>query len=284
VCGAGALLALSVVALAPADVSAQAQAQRTVLAQGRDELPADELMFRLNEVPIPAGQPSVTQAHASGFDYSVEGTEALTIGGTPHVTPAGHATWIGAQEEHTHADAGTGVRFWVLAVRPASTRGAPPTWPYPGARIVGESEGFRLATSGVYDQVLSEIRLPRPGDATGPLAQRWPVGIAIVEGQVSMGGRALAPEAVAIQRPDSREAFVNVGAGPARLLALSVMPAGAAPTQLPHTGGMAPVLRDMLVASAAGLVILGLVLGRWGGTTGSIDGSTSAPNDHTPIG
>src|SRR5689334_10081992 len=110
-CGVGAILALSVAAFAPAGVSAQAL--RTVLAQGREELPADDLMLRLNEVSIPAGQAGVTHAHASGFDYAVEGTEALTVSGTRHVTPAGQATWIGAQEEHTHADGGGGVRFWV---------------------------------------------------------------------------------------------------------------------------------------------------------------------------
>jgi quercetin dioxygenase-like cupin family protein len=264
-CGAGALLAVSIVALAPAGVSAQVQ--RTVLAQGREELPADELMFKLNEVSIPAGQPGVTQAHPSGFDYAVEGTEALTVGGTPHVTAVGQATWIGPQEEHTHAEAGGGVRFWVLAVRPASTRGVQPTWPYPGARIVGESENFQLATAGLYDQVLSEIRLPRPGDSTGALAQRGPVGVAIVEGQVSMGGRALPPGALAIQSPGGREVLTNTGAGPARLLALAVSPAGAAPAQLPRTGGLSAggvpaALRVMLAAAAVGLVVLGVALGR----------------------
>ena len=258
--GVGALLAACLVALAPAGVSGQAQ--RSVLAQGREALPADELMFRLNEVAIPAGQPGVTQAHPSGFDYAVEGMEALTVGGELHVLSPGRAGWIGAQEEHTHAEAGGGARFWVLAVRPASTRGVAPTWPYPGARIVGDSESFRLATAGQYDQVLSEIRLPRPGDATGPLAQRGPVGIAVVEGQVSMGGRVLAPDALAIQGPDSREAFTNTGAGPARLLALAVTPA--TPAQLPRTGGLPDVLplTLTLTVAAGGLLVLGFALGR----------------------
>jgi quercetin dioxygenase-like cupin family protein len=269
-CGVGAILALSIGAFAPAGVSAQAL--RSVLAQGREVLPADDLMFKVNEVTIPAGQPSVTQSHPSGFDYAVEGTEALTVHDMRHLTPAGKATWIGPQEEHTHAEAGGGVRFRVIAVRPASMRGVPPTWPYPGARIISESESFRLATAGVYDQVLSEIRLPRPGDTTGPLAQRGPVGVAIVEGQVSMGDRVLAPEALAVQQPGNREVFTNTGAGPARLLALAVTPAGDAPAQLPRTGGLAisgmpAALGVVLAAVAAGLMVVGWALGRTRGAT-----------------
>ena len=47
--GVGALLALIGVALAPVGVSAQAQAQATVLAQGREDLAAGEWLFRVND-------------------------------------------------------------------------------------------------------------------------------------------------------------------------------------------------------------------------------------------
>jgi quercetin dioxygenase-like cupin family protein len=270
----GALLALLVLALAPAAVSAQAQ--ETVLARGREDMPAAELMFRINDSSLPAGQPGVTHAHASGFDYAVEGTHVLTVGGTRQEVTVGRATWVGPQQEHTHADLGAGMRFWFFAVRPASTRGVPGVWPYPVRRIRSESEGFRLATAGPHDQVLSEVRLARPGDAVGPLARRGPVGVTVVEGQVGMGGRALAAEGVTIQWPDSRDAFTNTGGGPARLLALAVTPAGAAPAQLPRTGG-SPVALQVALAAAAGLVVLGLVLGRSRGTRQSVDGRVGPP-------
>jgi quercetin dioxygenase-like cupin family protein len=254
------LLALAVLVFAPASVSAQAQ--ETVLAQGREEIPAAEMMFRVNDSSLPAGQPGVTHAHASGFDYAVEGTHVLTVGGARHEVTPGRATWVGAMQEHTHADLGAGMRFWFVAVRPASTRGVAPAWPHPVRRIRSESESFRVATPGPHDQILSEIRLPRPGDAAGPLgsARGGPVGVTAIEGQVRLGGRPLAPEAVVIQWPDNRDAFTNTGTGPARLLALAVTPVRAAPAQLPRTGGPSPLF--LTIPAAAGLLVLGLAFRR----------------------
>jgi redox-sensitive bicupin YhaK (pirin superfamily) len=204
----------------------------------------------------------VTQAHASGFDYSVEGTEVLTAGGMRHVVPSGQATWIGEQEEHTHAALdGAGLRFWVLAVRPASTRGAPPTWPYPEPRIRSESEGFRLGVSGPQDLVLSEVRLPSPGATVGPLARSGPVGVTVVAGDVRFGGQAIPNEGVVVQHPGDARTFTNSGPGPARLLVLAVTPAGVASAQLPRTGGPPPMLPVALTA-AAGLLVLGVAFRR----------------------
>jgi quercetin dioxygenase-like cupin family protein len=266
----GMLLALSVVTLVPAVAAAQAPSvQQTVLARGRDDLPAEDLLFRIAESSLPAGQPGVTHAHASGFDYAVEGTHVLTVGGTRHVVAPGQATWVGTLQEHTHADLGAGMRFWFIAVRPSSTRGLPGMWPYPGSRLRSESEDFRLTTSGPHDLVLSEIRLTRPGDAIGPLAQRGPVGVTVVEGQVSLGGQVLLHEGVVIQWPDNRSTFVNAGAGPARMLALAVMPAGAPAALLPQTGdglspaaGLSPRAWGTFAAAAGGLLILGIILRR----------------------
>src|SRR5687768_4476496 len=101
-CAVGALLALAVVAVAPAGVAAQAQAQQTVLARGQEELAAGDWLFRIGDNTLPPGQPGVTHAHASGFDYAVAGTHVLTVGGAERVAAEGQANWVGPQEEHTH--------------------------------------------------------------------------------------------------------------------------------------------------------------------------------------
>lgn len=269
---AGALLALCVILFTPA--LASAQAQQTVLARGTDDLPATELIFRINESALPPGQPGVTHAHASGFDIAVEGTHVLTVDAVRHVVSPGEATWVGTQQEHTHADLGAGMRFWFFAVRPASTRGVPGVWPYPDRRIRSESEDFRLSTAGPHDLVLSEIRLPRPGDTAGPLAQRGPVGVTVVDGQVRFGSQMLAPEELFVQWPDNRAVFTNAGTGPARLRALSILPAGGPPAQLPRTGtgsnvsqapqqgGLSLMLWGSLAGAAGGLLILGVARAR----------------------
>jgi quercetin dioxygenase-like cupin family protein len=236
--GVGALLAVIGVALAPAGVSAQAPAQATVLAQGREELAAGEWLFRVNDNVLPPGEPGVTHAHASGFDYAVEGTHVLTVDGAERVAAQGQATWVGPQQEHTHGSLNrAGMRFWFVAFRPAATRGVPGTWPYPQARIRGESEDVRLAAAGEYELVLSEVRLPAPGAVAGPLARTGPVGVTVVAGAVRFGGEAIPAEGVVVQHPGDARAFTNSGPGPAHLLVLAVTPAQAAPTRLPRTGG-----------------------------------------------
>jgi quercetin dioxygenase-like cupin family protein len=265
VCAVGALLALAGAALSPTGVAAQAQAQaqQTVLARGQEELPAGEWLFRIGDNTLPPGEPGVTHAHASGFDYAIEGTHVLAVRGAERVAAEGQATWVGPQEEHTHGSLDlAGMRFWFVSFRPASTRGVPGTWPYPAARLRSESEDVRLAAAGLYDLVLSEIRLPRPGDAIGPLARTGPVGVTVVAGQARLGAQAIPEEGVIVQHPGDARALINSGPGPARLLALAVTPVGAAPAGLPRTGGAPPMLRLTLTAAAAGLLGLGVALGR----------------------
>jgi quercetin dioxygenase-like cupin family protein len=259
--GLGALLALAVLAVAPGAVSAQAQ--QTALARGREELPAGAMLFRISDLTLPPGEPGVTQTHASGFDYAVEGTHVLAVGGAERTAAEGQATWVGPQEEHTHGSLDrAGMRFWFFSFRPAATRGAPPAWPYPGARIRSESEDLQVAAAGPYDLVLSEIHLPSPGAAVGPLARNGPVGVTVVAGEVRLGAQAIPAEGIVVQHPGDSRAFTNSGPGPAHLLALALAPAGATPEQLPRTGGPTPPLRGALAAAAAGFLALGAALRR----------------------
>jgi hypothetical protein len=214
-----------------------ADTQQTVLARARvADMPADDQLLRVVDTTLPPGEPGVTHMHASGFDVAIEGSHVLTVGPRHLVVPAGGASWVGMQEEHTHASLNqAGMRFWFFSVRPASTRGAPPAWPYPTTRIRGESEDFR-PTGPVQDLILAEVRLSRAGDEVGPFAQYGIAGVTTREGTVSLGGQALASEAVVVQRPEDTARFRNTGPGPARLLVLLVTPPGA-PGLLPRTGG-----------------------------------------------
>ena len=174
--GALLILALAAAALAPASVTAQAQAQATVLARGRPDLPGEALLFKLNEVPLPAGEPAVTQAHAWGFDYAVSGTEVLTAGGTPHVTPPGQATWIGEQEEHTHAP-------WLgrrcasgsspCGRRPRGASRRPGRTPAPASAASRRTSGSARPAPTTWCSARSSCRppAPRPGRWRGPA--RW---------------------------------------------------------------------------------------------------------------
>ena len=255
---AAVLFAVSVSSLTPVAVSAQAQ--QTVLARGQEELAAGGMLFRINDNTLPPGQPGVTHAHASGFDYAVEGTHVLAVRGVEREAMQGQATWVGPQEEHTHGSRNqAGMRFWFVAFRPAATRGVPGVWPYPGSRIRSESEDVQVA-AGPYELVLSEIRLARPGDAIGPLARTGVVGVTVVDGAARFGGQPIPADGLVVQHPGDARTFTNVGPGPARLLALTVSRAGA--VQLPRTGGPAPVLPIALAAAAAGLVTLAAALRR----------------------
>jgi quercetin dioxygenase-like cupin family protein len=246
-------------ALAPA--TALADGQQVVLQRGREDLAVGEMLFRAVDTTLPAGQPAVTHSHASGFDYAVEGAHVLGIRGSEVVAAQGQATWVGPQQEHSHGSLNrAGMRFWFIAFRPASTRGAPPVWPYPSTRIRGESENVPVAATGPYDLVLSEIRLPSPGDAIGPLARTGPVGITVVVGEVRLGGQALPTEGVVVQYPGDTRTFTNASSGPSRFLALAVTPAAAAPTQLPRTGGPGRSLAAPALAAAA--LAVGLALRR----------------------
>jgi hypothetical protein len=226
---------LAIVVILVAAPTAFADTRQMELARARvPEMPAEDLLFRVADIALPPGQPGVTHVHASGFDFAVEGTHVLTVHGQQRRVSAGQATWVGMQEERTHASLDqAGMRFWFVAVRPASTRAAPVVWPHPSARIRGESEDFRLATTGPHDLTLTEIRLEQPGDEAGPLAQRGPVGVTMIEGQASLGEQALAAEGMVIQRPRDAARLRNTGSGPARLLALAVVPAGPAPAPAP---------------------------------------------------
>jgi len=184
----------------------------------------------------------------------------LTAGGRETALAPGQASWVGAQEEHTHgARAGAASRFWFVLVGPAATRGTPPTWPYPTARIVGESESFHIAEAGARDLVLAEVLLERRGDAVGPLGQNGPVAVAVLEGQVASGGQVLQAGGTVLQQPGDGGTFTNTGPGRARLLALHALPAGTA-LRLPATGagaGGTPAAAWLSLASLAGLALAG---------------------------
>jgi hypothetical protein len=150
--------------------------------------------------------------------------------------------------------------LFVLAAA-TSGRGAAPLWPYPSARIGGETADFRVAAAGPHDVILSEVRLTRPGDTVGGLGRQGPAGVLVVEGQVSLDGQPLAAEA-ALEQPSADGTFANTGTGTARLLVLQLVPAGR-PTGMPRTGAggsAAPFILPWLALLAGCGVVAGL---RW---------------------
>ncbi len=248
-------------------LAAAADTQQRVVAQAQvAQLPAGDLIVRFMDLTVPAGQPAVTHMHGVGFTYAVDGTHLFTAAGRETPLAPGQAAWIGAQEPHGHgAAAGASSHFWFVLVGPAATKGTPPTWPYPTAHIAGETASFQVAAPGPYDLVLSEVRLERPGDAVAALGQGGPTGVAVLEGQVSLGGQALTAEGTVLQQPGDTGAFTNTGAGTARLLALQVRASSTAPG-LPNTGAgggaRAPLAWLALAVLATVLLVGGLGLRR----------------------
>lgn len=233
VIAAVALAALAV--LWPLAVGAETQ-QRVVAQAQVAQLPAGDLIVRFMDLTVPTGQPAVTHMHGAGFTYAVDGTHVFTAAGKETSLAPGQAAWIGAQEPHGHGAAAGGTsHFWFVLVGPAATKGTPPTWPYPTAHIAGETASFQVAAPGPYDLILSEVRLERPGDTVAALGQGGPTGVAVLEGQVRLGGQALAVEGTVLQQPGDSGTFTNSGTGTARLLALQVRAASTAPG-LPNTG------------------------------------------------
>lgn len=214
-----------------------ADTRQTVIAQQQvAQLPAGELIFRFMDLTVPTGQPAVTHMHGAGFTYAVEGTHLFTAAGKETPLAPGQAAWIGAQEPHGHgAVAGASSHFWFILVGPAATKGTPPTWPYLSAHIAGETVSFQVAAPGPYDLILSEVRLERPGDVAAGLGQDGPTGVAVLEGQVRLGGQTLTTEGTVLQQPGDTGTFTNSGPGTARLLALQVRATSTAPG-LPNTG------------------------------------------------
>jgi quercetin dioxygenase-like cupin family protein len=258
------LAVLACLLVAPA--TAWANSQQTTLARsGGVQLPAGDLIVRVLDLTVPADQPAVTHMHGAGFTYAVAGAHVFTAGGNETVLAPGQAAWIGAQESHGHgARAGATSHFWFILVGPAASRGTPPTWPYTPARIAGESASFRPAEAGARDLVLTAIQLARPGDTVGPLGQHGPVGVALLEGQVSGGGQALQAGVPVLQQPGDTATFTNTGAGAARLLALYVLPPGRAPG-MPATGaggGAPPTAAWLAPALLTGGLLAGLVVRR----------------------
>jgi hypothetical protein len=261
-------LALSALALGgPAPVSATGQV--TVLAQAQDiQLPEGDLLFKVTAFAVPAGQASVTHAHLSGFDYSRAGTHVQITGGQRRVVGPGQAAYIDTGVEHTHAALdGAAFTFWFVSVRPEAQRGVPPVWPYPGARILWESAAFRVPPGGAWAEVLSEVRLAGPGDAVAGLSAHGPVGLVVLEGQVTVGGQVLQAEGAAVQPQGDPGPVADTGTGGARVLAIQVVPTGLAPG-LPNTGAggahqpQAGLWLALLIALLTALVGLGTAAAR----------------------
>jgi quercetin dioxygenase-like cupin family protein len=258
---AAALVALVAVLGAIAPVAAADTRQAVVAQQQVAQLPAGDLIFRFMDLTVPAGQPAVTHMHGAGFTSAVEGTHLFTAAGKETPLAPGQAAWIGAQEPHGHgAVPGASSHFWFILVGPASTKGVPPTWPYPTAHIAGETANFQFAAPGPYNLVLSEVRLQNPGDTVAALGKDGPTGVAVLEGQVSLGAQVLKAEGTALQQPGDTGTFANTGTGPARLLTLQVRSAGATP-QLPNTGAGGGNHPSALWLIAALLATLLLALG-----------------------
>jgi hypothetical protein len=188
--------------------------------------PSVELIFRFFHMVIPAGSAPVTHAHGAGFVYALDGKHVLMIDRMERALDPGQADWIPAQRQHTHAAAeGRASHYWFIQMGQAGARGAPPTvWPYPNARIVGESSGFRVASPGPHRLLLSELRLEHPSDAVGPLGLIGLAGVAVLAGRVTVGGEPFPASGALLQRPGDGRRFTNGGCGAARLLAIQLVP------------------------------------------------------------
>lgn len=231
-----AVVGTALLLLAAGQPVAAASTFNTIAAARSVQLPAGDLIFRFLDLTVPAGQPPVTHSHGAGFTYAVDGTHVFTAGGRTVSLGPGQAAWIGAQEEHGHgAVTAAPSHFWFVLAGPAASAGTPPTWPYPSARIAGESAAFQLPDANPRDLFLSELRLDRPGDAFVLPGQPGPAGIAVVQGQVTVAGRTLQTEATTLLTANAATAITNSGTSAARVLAISAVPAGTA-LRLPATG------------------------------------------------
>ena len=119
--------------------------------------------------------------------------------------------------EHTHAALDwAAYTLWFVAVRPEPQRGISPVWPYPGARVLGETAAFRVAPGGAWAAVLSEVRLTGRGDTAAGLSAHGPVGLVVLEGQVRVGSRDLQAEGTAMQPHRAPGPVANTGTAVAR--------------------------------------------------------------------
>jgi quercetin dioxygenase-like cupin family protein len=227
-----------------------AESQQGVIAQASVILPPGEMIFRFIDLVQPAGQPAVTHMHFAGFTYAVEGSSTVSLDGKETTLAQGQGIWIPAQATHTHgAVVGSGSHFWFVAVTPVALRGLAPVWPYPNAHIIGDTASFTVADTSPRTLTLSEVRLANPGDTVASPNQNGPTGVAVIEGQVTVGGQALAAGGTTMQPQSGTDTYMNTGTSAARLLVLSVAPAAAAsppaapaqasatPPSAPPTGG-----------------------------------------------
>jgi quercetin dioxygenase-like cupin family protein len=214
-----------------------ADSPQGVIGQASMTLPQGEAIFRFIDLALPAGQPAVTHMHFAGFTYAVEGQSTVSLDGKDTTLAQGQALWIPAQATHTHGSVpGSGSHFWFVAVTPASLRGLAPVWPYPSAHIVGDTASFAVTDTNPRTIMLSEVRLANPGDTAAALNAAGPVGVAVLEGQVSLDGQVLQAQGTTMQQQGAAERFTNSGTGVARLLVLAA-PSIVAPPSAPRTGG-----------------------------------------------
>lgn len=263
------LLALLIAAIAPARALAKTGPSNIAVGQ-IGQLPTGALIFRFLDLTIPEGQPPVEHSLGAGFIYVVDGMHLLVEGNEQQLIAPSEGIWIGARQLPMHAaSAGSASHLWFIEVAPAVDRGTPPAWPYsyPNASIFAESPDFQATGSGPYSLVLTDVLLESPGDAADPLGQVGPAAVVVVNGQVSIGQQKFPPK-VLLQSPGDSRPFFNRGTGPARLLAVRLVPAGMpldlVPSTLPgggEAGGRAP-LAWLLLASGLGLVTAGRVVGR----------------------
>jgi LPXTG-motif cell wall-anchored protein len=241
-----------VLALLLVAAPAAAEGGQSVIArQAGVAFTAGDRFVRLADVPLAAGGAPVTHAHPPGFAYAVVEPHALTIAARRTLLSPGQAGWVGNQEEHTHARGSDAAgRFYFVGVFPAAARGVIPPGVAPTRTL--DSETFPVA-AGTYDVLLTEARLPAAGDTATLPVQNGPAGLVLIEGQATLGGRALPAEGVVVLRAGEAAALTSA-AGGARVLALALVPASApAPTQLPRTGSPGPALPLALGAALAGL-------------------------------
>jgi hypothetical protein len=119
-----------------------------------------------------------------------------------------------------------------------------------GRPVAGRVRAFLLSHQVLLVLDNCEHLLAAAPDVAAPLAARTgPAGVWLVDGQASLGGQALVPDGVTVVRPGASATLTSAGGG-ARVLALAVLPSGAA--QLPRTGAASAALP---LALGAGMVL-----------------------------
>lgn len=251
------LLVSMLVLLACLPTSSTSAAVSTTLARGTlPSIPAGDFIMRSIDLTLEATAPPHTHMHGAGMNYALFGPHLLTLDGTTTTLEASQAAWIGETARHSHGTNGTTASRWlfVLVLRPASERGAlAPPVPGRTARIGFDSEVMRFTDRGAQEVILV-VDAYHAGEASAMQTYAGPTLFFVEVGTVTLetgtDSRRLQTGDYGMVQPGTPVQVQTDGSGNARVLALSVIPAGqprSAPVPAAPAPAPAPVPAPALV-------------------------------------